>query len=116
MSLVETPLFHLGPVLVQQYIGEKEFCFMKKQPKRRITKKLKTELPERPLNDALTALCAISYWVLCQDALDSPEGREDLRQMFRDSLAAVPGVQLTPEWRLAMEHVARINSELQEQR
>lgn len=83
----------------------------KSQPKSRAKthpRKAKVQ-PEQPLNASLVALCAIAYWVLVEDAIETEEGRADLKGMFRQALIAVPEVQSTPEWHRAMGFIQAVN-------
>lgn len=64
---------------------------------------------DRP-SDLLIAMIAISHHVLVEDALQSEEGRAQVKEIFRAALAAVPAVQSTIEWKIAMQHIEEANA------
>lgn len=54
------------------------------------------------LNEALITLIVFAHHVLVGDALATPEGREELKTIFCQALAAVPSLESTPEFGRAM--------------
>lgn len=61
-------------------------------------------------NRALVALIAISYYILAEGALESAAGRAQVKEIFRSALAAVPWVEGTPEWDIAMATIEAANA------
>lgn len=61
-------------------------------------------------NHALVSLIVLSHYVLVEGALDTEGGRVDVKEIFRTALAAVPSIQDTREWALAMVYIEQANA------
>jgi hypothetical protein len=62
------------------------------------------------LNDAKVALLYAGIWITADGVLDSPAGREEIKKIFSEALAAAPSVTASPEYAVALGHFREANA------
>jgi hypothetical protein len=67
-------------------------------------------MSEPEFDQSFYTLCIVGYLVLAENILATEQGCETIRQMFRNALQLGDALNDIPEFRAAMEDIARINA------
>jgi hypothetical protein len=65
---------------------------------------------EPEFDQSFYVLSVVGYLILVEDVLETGEGRDMIKQMFRNALQLGDALNDIPEFRAAMEDIARINA------
>jgi hypothetical protein len=66
--------------------------------------------PNHTFDQSFYVLCVVGHWILVQDVLATPEGREKVKDAFRSAMLAggsIEALEEIPEFRAAMRDVER---------
>ena len=62
------------------------------------------------LNQLLIAVCALSIYILEENALDSDFGRGQVKEIFRQAIEAIPEIKAKAEWQIAAAAIEAANA------